>query len=158
MIEYKEITHETKQQIVTFINEQWGSPEMISRGKIHRVDQLPGIIAFEEDNIVGFITFHIEHGDCEVVSLDSLQESQGIGSRLVENLVRNAREQNCRRIWLITSNDNLHAMRFYQKRGFNIVGVHVNVISEARKIQPEIPEIGNYDIPIRHEIEFELDL
>ena len=58
----------------------------------------------------------------------------------------------------ITTNDDLDAIRFYQRRGWTITAVHVNALAESRKIKPSIPEIGNYGIPLRDEIEFELVL
>ncbi|HET7580108.1 MAG TPA: GNAT family N-acetyltransferase [Bacillales bacterium] len=158
MMEIKEIDDSLRPQIREFVTDNWGSPVMISRGKSHSIDRLPGFITMTNGQILGLITYHIEKKDCEIISLDSLQENCGIGTRLVERVVQTAKEKNCRRIWLITSNDNIHAIRFYQKRGFDMVAVHVNAIVEARAIKPEIPEIGNDGIPIRHEIEFEFNL
>lgn len=75
---------------------------------------------------------------------------------MLESVVRRAREAGCKRVWLITTNDNTHAMRFYQKRGFDMAAIHRNAIEKSRMIKPQIPMKGMDDIPIRHEIEFEL--
>ena len=64
----------------------------------------------------------------------------------------------CRRLWLITTNDNLNALRFYQKRGFALVAVHRNALEISRKFKPEIPLIGADGIPLRDEIELEMIL
>jgi RimJ/RimL family protein N-acetyltransferase len=64
----------------------------------------------------------------------------------------------CRRIWLITTNDNTAALRFYQKKGFSLVAVHRNAIERSRQLKPEIPETGNDGIPLRDEIELEIVL
>ena len=53
---------------------------------------------------------------------------------------------------------NLNALQFYQKRGFDIVKLHINAVKQSRKIKPEIPLIGFNGIPIRHEIELEMNL
>jgi hypothetical protein len=58
--------------------------------------------------------------------------------------------------WLITSNDNIRALRFYQRRGWDMVALYRNAVDESRKLKPEIPQRGDHDIPVRHEIEFEL--
>ena len=62
-----------------------------------------------------------EDGECEITSLDSLREGQGLGTKLIDAVVEEARKQNCRRVFLITTNDNLNALGFYQKRGFEMV-------------------------------------
>lgn len=72
--------------------------------------------------------------------------------------VSEAERRNCSRIMLITTNDNLNALRFYQKRGFDMVRLYQDAVNEARKIKPEIPLLGDYDIPIKHEIELEKKL
>ncbi|MDQ8734230.1 GNAT family N-acetyltransferase [Paenibacillus sp. LHD-38] len=129
---------------------------IVSRGQVHSINKLPGYVVLIGDEIKGMITFHISEGDCEIVSLDSKVEGQGIGTKLIDLVISAAREQNCNRVWMITSNNNIRAIRFYQKRGFDMKAVHQNAITEARKIKPSIPMAGFDGIPIRHEIEFEL--
>ena len=155
-MQIKEINEENKMEIVEFIQVNWGSPLMISRGNVHTIDQLPGYVAFDDEKIIGLITYSILEDECEIVSLDSLVENSGIGSQLLALVKKVAKEKGCKRIWLITSNDNIRAIRFYQKRGFYMKALHVHAITEARKIKPEIPLLGYDDIPILHEIEFEL--
>jgi ribosomal protein S18 acetylase RimI-like enzyme len=77
---------------------------------------------------------------------------------LINNVIEKAKKCNCMRVWLITTNDNTHALRFYQKRGFEWVGFYKNSMDDSRKLKPEIPELGDDNIPIKHEIEFELRL
>jgi Acetyltransferase (GNAT) family len=66
------------------------------------------------------------------------------------------REAGCRRVWLITTNDNLRALRFYQRRGFRLVAVHPDALARSRELKPSIPEIGLDGIPLRDELELEL--
>jgi RimJ/RimL family protein N-acetyltransferase len=141
--------------INTFIGKQWGSPYGVSRGKRYLVSELPGFICRQNEQIIGLITYHIHNNDCEIVTLDSTIPNRGLGSRLILKVIDQARAQKCRRVWLITTNDNIRAIRFYQKFGFEWVAFHQNAISESRKLKPEIPQYGNDDIPIKHEIEFE---
>lgn len=156
LIEIREINGELRKDVVAFIIKNWGSPIIVSRGRVHSADKLPGYVAIDDNmQIKGLITYHIDNNECEIVSLDSMVENMGIGSRLVEQVVRIAKEQGCKRVWLITTNDNTKAMRFYQKRGFNMKALYINAVQEARKIKPEIPLYGNDGIPILHEIEFE---
>lgn len=94
----------------------------------------------------------------EILSLDSLQENQGIGSKLVQKIIYEAKERKLQKIVLITTNDNINAIRFYQKRGFDMVHLFHNAMDVSRKLKPEIPLIGENSIPLRHEIEFELSI
>lgn len=138
--------------------DHWGGEEMISRGKVYHPEQLEGFVAEDGNDWIGLLTFAIENDECEVTSLDSLREGQGIGSQLIDKAIEEARTRKCRRLFLITTNDNLNALGFYQKRGFEIVTIYRGAINESRKRKPGIPLIGYNNIPLRDEIELEIKL
>ena len=92
---------------------------------------------------------------CELLSINSTTDGQGVGTQLLSAFEESVQSQGIERIWLVTSNDNLNAMRFYQRRGYRIIAVYPNAIEHARKMKPTIPMVGFYDIPIRDEIELE---
>lgn len=138
-----------------FLIEHWGSPQMVYSKGIHHCDRLPGFAAFQNGHPIGLITYALSDETCEIVSLDSLQEGKGIGSALIEAVEGEAAKRSIGRIWLITTNDNLNALRFYQKRGYQLVQVHRHAVAKARKIKPQIPLIGYDGIPIQDEIELE---
>jgi len=137
------------------LEEHWGSPTIVSKGKLHRVDFLPGFVALENGEPQGLLTYHIENSECELVSLNALKSGHGIGTKLVESVRKTALETSCNRLWLITTNDNSPALTFYQKHGFEIVAIHRGAIEASRKLKPEIPIIGHGGIPIQDEIEME---
>jgi len=137
---------------------QWSAPIVVSRGKIYHPDQLPGFIVESEGQPCGLLTFHIQDSDCEIVTLDSLVEGIGIGSALIKSVHQLAVQSGCRRVWLITTNDNLPALRFYQKRGFHLVAVHRDALEATRAIKPGLPRLGLEGIPLRDEIELEIIL
>jgi ribosomal protein S18 acetylase RimI-like enzyme len=138
--------------------EHWGGEEMITRGKIYRPEQLEGFVIEDGDEWVGLLTFVIEDSECEVTSLDSLRERQGIGSKLLDQVIEEASARGCKRLFLITTNDNLNALGFYQKRGFEIVTIYRGAINGSRKLKPGIPLVGYNNIPLRDEIELEMSL
>lgn len=154
-MEIVKIDEVLKDRVRRFIVDNWGSEIIVSKGKVHKIDVLPGFVALENEKIQGLITYHIEKGECEIVSLDSLIENRGIGSELIAGVERAAVELECKRIWLITTNDNIRAMKFYQKRGYDMCGLHLNAVHRAREIKPEIPKVGFHGIYINHEIEFQ---
>ncbi len=141
-----------------FIARRWGAEIVVAHGVVYRPHELGGFVAQRGDEIVGLVTLRAEAGACEIVTIDSTQPGVGIGTALIDAVKEFARQAGCARLWLITTNDNLDALRFYQKRGFALVAVHRNAVEESRKFKPQIPLIGNDGIPLRDEIELEMFL
>lgn len=144
-----------------FVNEQiigsWSGPFVASKGILHDTRTHKGFTAVnEEGEVVGYILYTIVDSDCEITVLESLCKSQGIGSALINAVKKVAKEAGCTRIWLITTNDNTNAIRFYQRFGFLLCAVHIDAMDEARTLKPQIPLLGDDDIPIAHEFEFEM--
>ena len=94
----------------------------------------------------------------ELITLDGFKPHQGIGGALIDALVAKIRQQGSHLLRVTTTNDNLDALRFYQRRGFRIVAVRPGAVDQARKIKPTIPAVGEYGIPIRDEIDLELGI
>ena len=146
-----------REKVNEHIKKEWGLP-IVSRGNIIDVLNLPGFIAVINDELIGAILYQIKNDECEIAALFSLKENVGAGSRLINAVIKTAEEQMCKRIWLITTNDNTPAIRFYQKRGFSLKAIHVNAFKVTQKIKGEGDGVilGIDDIPILHEVEFEI--
>lgn len=139
--------------------QSWGAEFIVSCGRKLYPQQLPGFVAVDNGGeFAGLITYEIIGDQCEVVTLDALMKFSGIGTLLMKATEAAARDISCKRLWLITTNDNLDAIRFYQRRGMTIADIHVNALEQSRQLKPQIPEIGNYGIPLRDEIVFEMML
>lgn len=115
------ITAGSRDTVNGFIRQQWYTTTMIICGEAVDMTAVEGFIFREEEAIRGLITYRVPGEVLEITSLDSLRERQGIGSALLERTIREARERGCRKIVLITTNDNLNALRFYQKRDFDTI-------------------------------------
>jgi GNAT superfamily N-acetyltransferase len=134
-----------------------GGRRQARRGRVDDVSILPGFIAEEDGRPVGLVTLRFENDEMEVAALLAIDQWRGVGTALLEAASREAERAGCRRAWLITTNDNVDAIRFYQRRGWDWVALHRDAVAESRRrLKPEIGEIGSYGIPIRHELEFEL--
>ena len=92
------------------------------------------------------------------MSINAVSQGGGVGSKLLTAVEDEARKALCRRVWLITTNDNLDALRFYQRRGYRITNVYQGAVDEARRIKPTIPFAGDHGIEIHDEIELVKDL
>jgi ribosomal protein S18 acetylase RimI-like enzyme len=154
----RRLTQDDLPRLRQFWIEHWGGEEMISRGNVYRPEQLEGFVVEDGEEWIGLLTFVLKDEECEITSLDSLRERQGIGSKLIDQVTDEARRQGCKRLLLITTNDNLNALGFYQKRGFEIVAIHRGAVNESRKRKPSIPLVGYNNIPLRDEIELEIKL
>ncbi len=140
------------------LTDHWGSTSVVVRGRVYHADRLQGFVAVDRNENIGLVTHSIDGDECEIVTLNSLKENQGIGTALLNAVVAVARHSKCRYIVLVTTNDNHRAMRFYQMRGFALKALHRDSMEQARKQKPEIPLMGIDGIPIRDEIEMELKL
>jgi GNAT superfamily N-acetyltransferase len=147
-----------REWMARWVTEQWGDVIVVSRGKVHQPDKLPGFAACRGDEPVGLATYRIDGDQCEIVTLDSRAEGQGIGTALINAVVDVALREGVRRLWLITTNDNTPALRFYENRGFRVVAVHRGAIDESRRLKPSIPLTGIGGVEIRDEIELEIIL
>lgn len=156
MSSMRRLNREDLPRLRQFWMEHWGGDEMITRGNIIHPEQLDGFVIEDGNEWIGLLTFFIKDNECEVTSLDSLREGQGIGTKMIEAMINEARQNQCKRVVLITTNDNLHALGFYQRRGFELVKINRGAVNKSRKIKPSIPLIGNDGIPLRDEIELEM--
>ncbi len=150
------VNEHNRKMVAELVASNWGSPLVVSRGRVHSPADLPGFLYMEGSAIKGIISYDICDNECEVVLLESFEENRGIGGTLLMLAIETATKLGCSRIWLVTTNDNTKAMRFYQKKWFDLKTVHHNSIAKARQLKPEIPLYGNDGIPILHEIEFEM--
>ncbi|MFA7253511.1 MAG: GNAT family N-acetyltransferase [Patescibacteria group bacterium] len=145
-------------KVSTFFIDRWGCDFIVSgEEKLYGKD-LPGFAVYGDNKIIGLLTYHLKNNECEIVTLDSIELNSGIGSALLNAMVKKAIDNKYSRLWLMTTNDNIDAMRFYQKRGFVFSGINIDAIQKSRDLGQEIPETGHYNIPIRDEIELEYQL
>ena len=154
-----ETTPADREWVESVFREHWGGEFIVSRGKAYHACDVKGFCAVNaKGDRVGLATYRIDRAECEMVSLNAFTKVAGIGTMLVDAVKRTARVAGCSRLWLTTTNDNIDAIRFYQRRGFQLVAVHPNAMEVSRKLKPSTPEIGNFGIPLRDELEFEMRL
>ena len=152
------INKNDKEWVRNFIIKNWGTEKVVAHGKIFYPHNLPGFIVFKDNKYLGLVTYKISKKNLEIITLNVTTRGKGIGTALLKAVEKTARKLKRKKVWLITTNDNIDALRFYQTRGFIIKKLYPNAIVTSRKIKPEIPVIGNYGIPIRDAIELEIIL
>jgi ribosomal protein S18 acetylase RimI-like enzyme len=152
------LSPEERDGLTGLLTREWGSPTIISRGQIHDASRSPALGCFDGGRLIGLVTYDPGGERCEILTLNAFEPGRGVGSRLLAAVSEAARVAGCGRLRLITTNDNLEAVRFYERRGLRLVAVHHGAVDEARKRKPEIPEFSPDGIRISDELEFELEL
>lgn len=155
-MEFERIDAGNRRLVNEFLTAHWLSTDMVIRGEIVDMTAADGYFVSQNGDIAALITYTVRDGTCEITSLDSLIEGRGIGSALVGKVVDTAKACKCRRVIVITTNDNIDAIRFYQKRGFDMARLYHNALNQSRELKPSIPLVGDNGIPLLHEIEFEM--
>jgi GNAT superfamily N-acetyltransferase len=132
---------------------------VVRRGELLAPIDHPMLIAIDGGAPVGVLTYILGTEACEVLTLHAVTPRQGAGSALLEAVATIARDAGCSGLWLVTTNDNVDALRFYQRRGFRLRELRPGAVDMARRdLKPEIPKIGDHGIPLRDELELEVDL
>jgi GNAT superfamily N-acetyltransferase len=157
MVTVRQKTADDQDWVRVLLTEHWGGTMVVVHGERFEADMLPALVAGERE---GLATYRIseDRRDAELVTLDAAEPGRGAGTALIAALVRLLRAQGVPILRLTTTNDNLSALRFYQRRGFRIMAVHPGAMVTARRLKPTIPEVGEQGIPIRDEIELQLVL
>ena len=93
----------------------------------------------------------------ELVAINAFEPWRGIGTALIDAIVA-ALDADFHTLRLTTTNDNIDALRFYQRRGFRLAALRPGAVDEARLRKPSIPATGDYGLPIRDEIDLVLSL
>lgn len=154
----RDLERSDREWVRSFLRQQFGSTKVVSRRVLHQADELPGFVGLYNGEPSALLTYCLQNRELEVVSLHAAIPGRGLGSRLLAAAGKRARDLRCRRLWLITTNDNVPAIEFYKRRGLRLVAVHHGAIAESRKLKPEIPLLGVGGHAIEDEVEFELPL
>ena len=138
---------------------RWNCLRVARRGALELALEHPALVAEEDERLLGVLTYVVDGTQCEILTLHADERHGGVGSALVAEVLRIAAHAGCTRLWVITTNDNLEALRFYQRRGFRLAGLNRGAVDDSRaRLKPEIPTLGNHEIPLRDELELEQDV
>jgi GNAT superfamily N-acetyltransferase len=138
------------------VAELWGSELVAVHGNLLRPAELGGFIAERARRVVGLLTFQLVGDTLEIVTLNAIDRRAGIGTMLIDAAVGTARHFRCHEIRLTTTNDNVDALRFYQRRGFRLAELRPGAVDRSRLGKPQIPRTGDYGIPLHDEIDLTL--
>jgi len=146
-------------ELRAFLTAAWHADFVVAHGERIQPARLPAFVAMDGTRIAGHASYRVAGGTCELTSIVAEPRGRGIGSRLLDAVLAVAREAGCVSVWLTTTNDNLGALRFYQRHGFRLRALRPGAVDEARRsLKPQIPATGAFGIPLRDELDLKLDL
>jgi ribosomal protein S18 acetylase RimI-like enzyme len=117
------------------ISNEWGLP-VVSISGPHNPADFAGCVAAEANERLGLITYRVTDEDCEIVTLNSLRPNRGVGTALLRAVKRIADERGLR-LWLITTDENSNAIRFYENRGMTMRAFHRDFVKVVRRYKPD---------------------
>jgi ribosomal protein S18 acetylase RimI-like enzyme len=156
VIEVSPVTDGDRPWALEVETESWGIPVVARLGELVDPTVLPGFVARLDGQRAGLVSYAVRGDECEVVTIRSLREGHGIGRALLDSVRGAALAAGCRRLWLITTNNNVRALDLYQRWGMDLVALHRHAVASSRRLKPSIPERDAKGIPIAHELELEL--
>jgi GNAT superfamily N-acetyltransferase len=155
-VEVRPVGEAEREWTGAFLHDSWGGG-VARRGELIDPTPLPGVVAIVDGERAGLATYAVRGDECELVTIDSVREGIGIGRALLDAVREEAVAAGCRRLWLVTTNDNVRALEIYQRWGMELVAFRRAAVTQARKtLKPSIPHRGASGIPIKDELELEL--
>ncbi len=144
--------------VATFLSAR-GSRRVARRGELVDPLEHPALLAEDAGRLAGVAGYVPGAERWELLTLHASESRAGVGTALLSALERAATTAGCNRLWVVTTNDNLDALRFYQRRGFRLSAIRPGAVDAAReRLKPEIPVAGDHGIPLRDELELEKEL
>lgn len=142
------------------LDARWGGPWQAYGGELVDAAGADGFVALDPAGCrAGFLLQRSIATGQEIVVLEALVPGEGVGTALVEACVAAARAAGVTRLTVVTTNDNLRALGFYQRRDFRLAALRPGAVDAARRdLKPAIPETGEDGLPIRDEIVLERDV
>jgi ribosomal protein S18 acetylase RimI-like enzyme len=140
------------------LDEALGGRAQVRKGEVIDVLARPALGAFVGDDLAGLATYSVDRvvgAELVALAVGSAYRRRGLGAALVDAAFEAAVASGGRRMWLITTNDNLDALALYQRRGFRLVAVNAGAVDRARLLKPSIPDVGAHGIPMHDELMLE---
>lgn len=140
-----------------FLDEHLGGRRQARGGEL--IDVLASGLGFVAGDLTGLLTYRVDGDALELTAIATAPRGRGTGTSLVDALVAAARYVRASRIWVVTTNDNLDALAFYEHRGFRVTTIRTGAIDEARRtLKSAIPLVGQHGIEMHDEIELTRDV
>ena len=149
---------EDRSAVEAFLAER-NALEVARDGALVNAADHPAVTAWADGELTGVATYVIDGVNCELLTLYVSNSRVGTGSALLAAVQEIAFSAGCSKVWVVTTNDNLDALRFYQRRGFRLTQLRPGAVDRSREqLKPSITRSGSHGIPLRDELQLEMEL
>src|SRR5690349_3695838 len=152
----REATDQDRRQARELFDQDFGRTKIVAFGEVVNIDELPALVAVLHEEPSGALAYRLLGDALHIVALatDPMWQRSGVGGHLVAEAELLARRLKLARLVVATSNDNLPALYFYQRRGYRLTElVPDSVIAHTKEIVA-----GFAGMPVRDEIRLEKTL
>jgi GNAT superfamily N-acetyltransferase len=136
---------------------RWGLP-LVTPERIWHPDEVVGLEGRDLGGPIGLVTLVVDGGLGEIISLEAYVPCRGHGSFLLAGAEAEMARRGARRARVRTTNDNLRAQAFYQRRGWRLVGIELDGMERVRALKPGLLAAGAHGLPLRDVWSFEKGL
>lgn len=148
----REATDDDRASVRDLFQRDFGRSRIVAFGEVMDIDAMPALVAVVTDAPSGALTYRLLGDALHIVALatDAMSQRSGVGGYLVAEAELLARRLELARVIVTTTNDNLPALYFFQRRGYRLTDlVPEGVHSQAGGLA------GFAGIPVRDEIRLE---
>lgn len=129
----RQATDDDRARVTALFVTDFGRSKFIAFGEEFQAETVPAIVAEMDGDLAGALAYRLQPGELQIVALATDPEWQrsGVGGQLVDHAERVAQEAGVSHVTVATTNDNLPALYFYQRRGYRLTEVVVDAVASA---------------------------
>jgi len=144
---------EDREPSLALFRHDFGRAAIVAFGEVMTLENHPAIVAEMKGELAGALAYRLQPGAFQIIALatDPMWQRSGVASHLVGEAELLTRRHGLSRLVFATTNDNLPALYFYQRRGWTIT----EVAAGAMITRSPAAHVGFAGIPVRDEIRLE---
>src|SRR5437899_4360409 len=149
----REATDADRRAARELFERDFGRTKIVAFGEVMDIDQMPALVAVMSVEPSGALAYRLLGNALHIVALatDPMWQRSGVGGHLVAEAELLARRLKLSRLVVSTTNDNLPALYFYQRRGYRLT----NIVPESITVHTGQQVAGFAGIPVRDEVRLE---
>lgn len=152
----REATDADRPAVRALFEQDFGRTKIVAFGEVVDIDAMPTLVAVLTVDPAGALAYRLLGDAIQIVALatDPMWQRSGVGGHLVAEAELLARRLDLARLVVATTNDNLPALYFYQRRGYRLT----DLVPDSIIMHTGQQVAGFASIPVRDEVRLEKKL